>query len=123
MNKKGSVVGIVIILLFIIGFGTLFGSIMHAELGQTCKFRSNSVLQSVNSIEDIDTGLMSSGTIREKTLLFKGGLVATFRSSQLRDVELVLGKKYRIDKCSNNGGRIWYELSDALVSEGEQDGK
>ncbi len=120
MNKKGSVVSIVISLLVIIGLGSLFFSIMYAELGQTCKFRSNSILMSVNSIEDIDTGLFSGGTIREKTLLFKGGLVATFKSHQLRDVELVLGKRYRINKCSNNGGRVWYELNDALVSGDEQ---
>lgn len=98
--------GFFLFLLFYIEVSVL----IHGNLGVECRFQSASTLKAVNSIEDIDTGLFSSGTIREKTLLFENGLVATFKSHQLRGVELVIGRKYGIERCTNNGGEIWYEI-------------
>ncbi len=83
---------------------------VYDSMGEECNFRSNSILKSVNGVEDIDTGLFSGGTIKETTLLFSGGLVTKFQSYELRDIELVIGKKYRINKCTNNGGRLSYEI-------------
>lgn len=130
MNNKGYYDFVMFNIVFIIMIGgvlVLMGSIIYLESGKDCNFRSNSILKSVNGVEDIDTGLFSRGTISEKSLLFKDGLVATFKTHKLRGVELVINSKYRIDKCHNNGGRVWYEIKqvytmqkrDVLVSKGD----
>lgn len=116
LDKVVSIVFILFGLLIVMAI-IFLGIGLYGEFGQECNFRSNSILSSVNSIEDIDTGLFSSGTINEKTLLFEDGLVASFKLHQLKGIELMLGSWYRIDKCSNNGGRVWYKiekLNDAL---------
>ncbi len=113
----------VIAAILIVGALILTIGIVHSESGEECNFRGASILRSVNSIEDINNGLFSSGTINEKTLLFEDGLVASFKKWQLRGVELVIGNRYGIVRCINNGGKIWYEIGssqyvekDALVA-------
>ena len=110
MNSKGSIGGLISFLIALLFVSSLAISIYSSESGRECNFRSASVLKSVNSIEDINNGLFSSGTINEKTLLFEDGLVASFETWQLRESELVLGRKYGIERCTNNGGKIWYEI-------------
>ncbi len=132
MNKKGYyssgfAMFNIVFFIMIAGVVCLLVGVIYSETGIDCNFRSNSILKSVNGVEDIDTGLFSGGTINEKTLLFKDGLVASFKTHQLKGVELVINNRYRIDKCQNNGGRTWYEIKqvntiqkiDALVSKGD----
>ena len=71
MNKRASIKGIIIFIIALIIVIPLAVQTAYGESGKTCNFRSYSILKSVNSLEDTDTGLFSSGTIREKTLLFK----------------------------------------------------
>ena len=69
-------------------------------------------LTSVNGIEDIDTGLFSGGTVKEKTLLFDNGLIITKSSYYFDSLELRIGKTYQVKKCISNDDSLNYEIAD-----------
>lgn len=108
---------VVMMIMLLLLFVVRIPLIIYDSMGEECSFRSNSILKSVNSIEDINNGLLSSGTMKETTLLFSGGLVAKFQPYDLNDIELVIGRKYRINKCINNGERISYEIKRYALQE------
>jgi len=116
MNKKGDSFDFILLYIYIVialmvsGFIILLIGMGWSELGIECKTRSSSELLSVDGRYDEDTGLFAGGSVREKTLLFKNGLVVTLKSYQNLEGELVIGDYYKITKCENNGGRIWYKL-------------
>ena len=108
MNKKGQFWIFPVFMIFIM---VLFGGIvLWAESGVDCNYHSSSKLTSVNGVKDTDTGFLAGGTVRERNLMFENGLMAPLKSKDF-NIELQVGKEYRIKKCTNNGGRLWYEIS------------
>ncbi len=83
--------------------------------GVECDYHSTSKLILVNGIKDVDTGFFAGGTVREKNLLFENGLIANLEDTGM-NIELMIGKEYRIEKCINNGKKLWYEVSPSKIN-------
>ena len=78
--------------------------IVWSSLEKECYKPQQLKLVSVNGMHDENTGLFTGGTVNQKTLLFDNGLVITKSSGSLQDLEIRIGKFYKVKKCINNGG-------------------
>ena len=114
-NKKARIETLIIIpVIFIFLMGLTFIGFMFYELwsmgGERCDYYDTLKIKSINGMRDENTGILSGGTVNQKDILFDNGLLLTFQSWELKNIELKLGEDYRIQKCENNGRDISYKL-------------
>lgn len=94
---------VLVVLLLLWGEHTPLVKNLWHEKTETCEIIfENLTLQSVSGIEDIDTGLLSGGSVYRKDLLFANGRIEQFRIHELPD--LILGRQYRYEVCKYAGG-------------------
>ncbi len=99
--------GFMLLLMFILGVPMA----IWASLEKECYKSQSLKLVSVNGMHDGNTGLFSGGTVNQKTLLFDNGLVITKSSMNLQNLEIRIGKYYKVRRCFNNRGSFKYKIA------------
>ncbi len=89
--------GVLLALLIVISFYN--SNIKGNELVIECE-DYELILESINGMRDQDSGFFSGGTTEQKNLLFENGLLLTFDDYDLKGIDLYIGGKYYIEKCS-----------------------
>jgi len=111
LKNKFIITIIVLIICAYLSYGLAWGryivpldEVFFPEINRSCsEIYSNITLKLVNSIEDIDSGILSGGNVYRKTLLFANGLILEFSRWDNVDT-LILNRSYSYYECQTSGG-------------------